>query len=720
LPVDRLQPGDHLGPYRIRQLLGEGGMGAVFLAEDERLGRSVALKVLSSGAADDPVARERMFREARAASQIAHANVAAIHDIGESEGRVYITMEYAHGASLSRRLLDGPMPADALARIGAQVARALEAAHAHGVVHRDIKPGNILVDEHGRVKVVDFGLALRVPALVADTSGDTAASEEARLTRTGYAAGTVAYMSPEQARGEIQDGRSDLFSLGIVLYEAATGVAPFSRSSVLATAAAILHDEPEPLRQRRPDLPAGFAEVVHRCLAKEPARRPRSAAAVAAALEHLQAGHSTNAVRESLGPRRRSSTWIVAPLVAVALGAIGWVALPRILGNPIRDPEARRLHEQSESYLGRGTSIENVTAAVDLARRALSREPENAPLRAHLAQALARLQQLDRDPAHTAEIETLAKEALAADDRLGEAWFARAWMQLGRGDAAGALESARRGRRADPQAWEGFVLEGRAQLALKQVDRALQTMRAGTEVAGGHIFARSALAYELARLGKMDEAAAEYGKVLEYQPDHPSAMNNLASIYLYSGRYLEAVPLYRKILAARPDADAASNLGTALYYLGRIPEAIEAYSRAVELAPAVPDHKRNLADAYAASGRWEEARRAYAGALADCDRRERDGQSDRSTRLLRALVLARLDRVEEAAALVDALAADDPSEMYGQYAAAQVHALAGDRERTFAFARRALELGYPPEEFRRDPYFGSLREDREFLDLLMK
>ncbi|HEX6850145.1 MAG TPA: protein kinase, partial [Candidatus Polarisedimenticolaceae bacterium] len=673
MPNDRLQPGGSLGPYRIRKLLGEGGMGRVFLAEDERLGRAVALKVLSSEAADDPVARERMFREARAASQIAHPNVAAVHDIGEVDGLFFITLEYVHGTPLSRRLLEGPLPVDALTRIGSQVARALEAAHARGVVHRDIKPSNILVDEHGTAKVVDFGLALRVSGLVSDSEGDTAASEEDRLTRTGYAAGTVAYMSPEQARGEAQDGRSDLFSLGTVLYEAATGTPPFTQSSVLATAAAILHDDPKSLRSHRPDLPAGFAEIVHRCLAKEPARRPRSAAAVATALEHLQAGHSTRVVRQALGPRGVPWRGVAVALVAALLAVAAWgIARWWDLGGerwPIANAEAQRLLDQSEVYLARGTSPENVNAAVELARRALALESANPALQAHVALCVARLQQLDRNPAHADEIETLAAQALAADEGLAEAWFARAWMRLAREDWNGALDAAIRGRAASPESWEGFVLEGRAQIGLKQVDRGLETLRAGTGVPGGHIFARSVLGYELVRLGKRDEAAAEYLKVLEYQPDHPSAMNNLASIYLYSGRWLDAVPLYRKILASRPDADAASNLGTALYFLDRMPEAIEAYARAVELAPGVPEHKRNLADAYAASNRPEDARRAYAAALSDCERRERHAMEDREGRILRALLLARLDRGAEAVDLVEKVVQENDSDGFGHFAA---------------------------------------------------
>ncbi len=716
-----LRPGDGVGPYRVLRALGEGGMGRVLLALDERLGRHVALKVLSGPVAGDPVARERLVREARAISRITHPNVAALYDIGEQEGDVYLAMEYVEGEPLSRRLERGPLAVADLVALGAQIADALDAAHRQGVVHRDIKPGNVLLKSDGTAKVVDFGLAMRLEMPPGSLPSEPSDGPDSRITRTGFTAGTISYMSPEQARGEVPDHRSDLFSLGIVLYEAATGLLPFSRSSPLATAASILRDDPRPMKSLRPELPSAFVETVGRCLEKDPAKRPASAAAVAAALRLLEAGHSSRAIRKALGPARP-----VGPSVAAAVGITAFAAFVVfwiVTGGDdpgVRDEEARKLWEQSLAYDARGTSRENLEHAAALARSALLREPGNPVLEAHLAYQLARLQLEDQDPGHTAEIESLAAKALAADADLPEAWFARGWRQTLSEQFEAAAESARRGKALAPDRWPGYVILGRALLRLGRTDEGLEELERGLETEGGDVFTRTALAYELILLGKVDEAIAEYRRVLEYAPDFPVALTNLGGIYLMQGRHLDAIPIYQRLLRAQPNADAASNLGTAYFFLDRMPEAIREYERAIELDPNDPAHKRNLADAFEKTGRVEEARRYFEAGIADCDRRLAGGTADSATRSLRALLLAKTGRTGEALGEIDGLADSAPGDMLVRFAAAQVHALAGDREGAFDHARAALDLGYPRDLFRSDPYFGTLRTDPEFLDMVSR
>ena len=697
-------------------------MGRVFLAHDERLGRNVALKVLSGPMADDPVARERLIREAKAVSRISHPNVAALYDIAEHGGDLYLTMEYVEGESLSTRLRRGPLPVTDVVAVGRQVAEALDAAHRQGVVHRDIKPGNILLRGDGTAKVVDFGLAVRVDLPPGSLPSEPSDGPETRITRTGFAAGTLSYMSPEQARGEMPDARSDIFSLGIVLYEAATGILPFARSSPLATAAAILRDEPRPIRSLRPEA-AGIAEVVERCLRKDPGKRPVSAAALAEALRLLDAGHSSRSVRRVLGPS--GPVW-PAVVAAVAITLVVALVLIRLFSTPddpthgLRDPEARKLWEQSVTYDERGTTPALLTHAASLARAALEREPGSPLLQAHLAYQLARLQLEDHDPAHTAEIERLADAALGADPTLAEAWFARGWRFLLTEDYEGAENAALRGEELAPKRWPGYAIRGRALIRLGRTEEGLAELHRGLDVEGGDVYVRAVLAYDLILLGRVDEAIAEYRRVLEYAPDLPAALTTLGGIYIMQGRYLDAIPIYRRILDEQPDADAASNLGTAYYYLDRIPEAARAYERAIELAPHDPNHKRNLADAYEREGRGDDAQRLYEEGLLDCDRRSAGGTADTGTRMLRALLLAKTGRLREATDEAHVLAETAPRDMLVQFGVAQVHALAGDRAGVFEHAKIALELGYPRDLFRSDPYFGDLRQDPEFLDLLAR
>jgi serine/threonine protein kinase len=244
VPTAEVQPGQTVaGKYRIVRKLGSGGMGVVYEAEDLRLKRTVALKFLPPGLTADAEARERFVHEARAASSLDHPNICTIHEVDEAEeGSLYIVMACYQGESLKDKLGRGTLaPVEAI-RIAAEVAEGLAKAHEHGIVHRDVKPGNIMVTSDGLAKILDFGLAKL--------------AGEARMTATGTTVGTVAYMSPEQARGDEVDARTDVWSLGVVLYEMATGALPFDRASDRAVLNAIVHDEPRPAKDLRPGFPA--------------------------------------------------------------------------------------------------------------------------------------------------------------------------------------------------------------------------------------------------------------------------------------------------------------------------------------------------------------------------------------------------------------------------------------------------------------------------------
>jgi eukaryotic-like serine/threonine-protein kinase len=264
-----------IGPYEIISLLGAGGMGEVYRARDSRLARIVALKVLSPDVAADPGRRQRFEQEARAASALNHPNILSVFDTGECDSLVYIVSELIDGESLRDVVKRGPLPSSRVIELGAQVADALAAAHAAVIVHRDMKPENIMVTRDGRAKVLDFGLAKHVSV----TTGD----ETALMTRTtpGAVLGTAAYMSPEQARGIAVDYRSDLFSLGAVLYECLAGTGPFERPTGAEAMTAILREDP-------PELPDAVSpamrQIVAHCLEKDAERRFHSARDLAFAL----------------------------------------------------------------------------------------------------------------------------------------------------------------------------------------------------------------------------------------------------------------------------------------------------------------------------------------------------------------------------------------------------------------------------------------------------
>ncbi|HEV3263036.1 MAG TPA: serine/threonine-protein kinase, partial [Gemmataceae bacterium] len=270
-----------LGPYRILKVLGAGGMGVVFEAEDPHLDRLVALKAMLPALASNPLARQRFLREAKAAAAIEHDHIIVINEVGEERGVPFLAMPLLKGESLDDRLKrEGKLPVTEVLRIGREVAVGLAAAHEHGLIHRDIKPGNIWLEgSRARVKILDFGVA----RVAADT---------AHLTQSGVIVGTPAYMAPEQTRGGTVDQRADLFSLGCVLYRMATGEQPFKGTDTISILAALALDNPPTPRELDPNIPAALSDLVMQLLAKDPAGRPASARAVAAMLEALEHGQT--------------------------------------------------------------------------------------------------------------------------------------------------------------------------------------------------------------------------------------------------------------------------------------------------------------------------------------------------------------------------------------------------------------------------------------------
>jgi serine/threonine-protein kinase len=318
------------GRYLILGPLGAGGMGVVYRAHDPSLERDVALKFLTDEAATDETARLRLLREARTAATLNHPNISTIHEVGEADGRLYIAMELVDGESVQRRIaFRGLLPATVI-DYGVQIADALDHAHARGVVHRDLKSANVMVTPEGRVKVLDFGIARRVESPLA---GDDAldASAGPTLTAEGMVLGTPHYLPPEVVRGQPADARSDIWALGVLLYEMVSGRLPFPGGSITDLALAIVNREPAPL----PDtVPAGLRSVILHCLAKDPGRRYQHASEVRAALEAVR-DSGTTAVTVAMPARRggaAAARWRAGALVAVAIGVFFALRAGGLLG----------------------------------------------------------------------------------------------------------------------------------------------------------------------------------------------------------------------------------------------------------------------------------------------------------------------------------------------------------------------------------------------------
>jgi serine/threonine protein kinase len=477
--------GQTLSHYRILGSLGAGGMGVVYLAEDERLGRQVALKFLPADAVENQQALDRFRLEARTASSLSHPGICAIHDIGLHESTPFIVMELLRGESLRERVLRGPMKVAEVLDIGIQLADALGAAHAQGIVHRDIKPANIFIGDKLRVKILDFGLAKfarEQPRSDTMAAADVTAVNDSprydnQLTTPGTAIGTVSYMSPEQARGEEVDARTDIFSLGVVLYEMVTGRQAFVGSTSAVVFDAILNRAPMSPVLLNPETPPRLQEAINTALEKERDLRYQHAADLEADLKRirrdLQSGQTASVSRANaetvawqpaatptaittLSPPVTAPTaaasaagisvdttatasrsrvlWVAAVIAAAAVGAALWfqAGRPVVPGNPAAvagaDEEVRRARVRFDAR--------DYRAALAEASAALTHDPGNAEATRIRADAQARLADLEG-------LLTAATTAIAASDGVGAAGLLATAQELAPGVARVAEVSAR-------------------------------------------------------------------------------------------------------------------------------------------------------------------------------------------------------------------------------------------------------------------------------------
>src|ERR1022692_656625 len=324
-----LTPGSKLGPYEIQSPLGAGGMGEVYRARDTRLDRTVAIKILPAHLSDNPEAKQRFDREARAVSSLNHPNICTLHDVGHQDGVDYLVMEFLEGETLADRLIKGPLSPAQVLKYGIEICEGLETAHKKGVVHRDLKPGNIMLTK-SCAKLMDFGLAKAAPSIASPSSSLTMTLSTPAgshpLTAQGTVVGTFQYMSPEQVEGKEADARSDIFALGAVLYEMATGKRAFEGKTAASAMAAVLEREPAPISSVQPMIPPAFERLVKICLSKDPDERWQTAHDVKVQLKQIaEVGSQVSAPALTVTRRKHGNVWAWG--LAAVLGIVAGVAL---------------------------------------------------------------------------------------------------------------------------------------------------------------------------------------------------------------------------------------------------------------------------------------------------------------------------------------------------------------------------------------------------------
>jgi len=323
-----IEPGTMLGPYEIDKVVGVGGMGEVYRARDTRLDRSVAIKVLAPHLAENPEHRQRLEREAKAVSSLSHPHICPLYDVGHENGVDFLVMEFIEGETLADRLARGPLPIDEVLRDGVQIADALEKAHRQGIVHRDLKPGNVMLTTDG-TKLLDFGLARTDAVASGDADLTVSPTVSKPLTAVGTVIGTYQYMAPEQLEGKTADARTDIFALGAVLYEMATGRRAFVAETQASLIGAIMHEEPQPVSSIQPMTPPALDRVIQSCLAKNPEDRWQTAHDVKLQLQWIAEGGSVVGLPAPVAARRKSRerlAWVAFAIavLAAALFAVGY------------------------------------------------------------------------------------------------------------------------------------------------------------------------------------------------------------------------------------------------------------------------------------------------------------------------------------------------------------------------------------------------------------
>ncbi len=599
--------GSRLGPYEILSPLGAGGMGEVFRARDTRLGRDVAVKVIHPGLATDPERLSRFEKEARAAAQLNHPNILVVHDIGSHEGSPFLVSELLEGESLRDKLGDSLPPKKAV-EYALQVARGLAAAHEKGIVHRDIKPENVFVTKDGHVKILDFGLAKLVQPAIPSV-GLTEALTAAPATEANVIMGTVGYMSPEQVMGKALDARSDLFSLGVVLYEMLSGKSPFQKGTAAETMAAILKEEPPELSGTDKPVPPGLDRIVRHCLEKDRDNRFQSARDIAFDLSEQSSPTVTTGVQLAAPPTGKRK-FLIAGVVLVVLAAAGWgiyrggrgvhsaAAAPRRLqsvliadfenktGEPIFDGTL----ESSFGLAMEGASFVSNYNRGQARKIAAQLQPGSTGL----TEALGRLVAV-REGVHIVTAGAIEK------DGDGYRVSVRAVdAATGKPIASQSLDAANKEE----------VLSTIAKLAAKvrqsmgdATPMSLQLAAAETFTAGSleasHEYAE---AQDNQYAGKYDEAAKHYLKALELDPQLGRADAGLGVIYANQGRRDEAEKYYALALAhidRMSDREKWRTRGGYYLIVRRDPDkAIEEYSQLVQRYPADTAGIANLAIAY--------------------------------------------------------------------------------------------------------------------------
>ena len=753
----------HIGPYRVTGRLGRGGMGEVLRGHDDRLDRPVALKRIRPGNSRPEKARRRFRREARAVAKLSHSAIVQVYDWVEAEDGDWLVMELVDGRTLEGAMKEGPLAPRRAAAIARQVASGLAAAHGAGLVHRDLKAANVMLipgtgGARERAKILDFGIAKPL--------GSEDAMPVSTLTAEGQLVGTVHAMSPEQALGHPVDQRSDLFSLGSLLYEMLSGGSPFAGSTAVETLSRICSFKQTALHRLDPQIPEDLSRLVDRLLVKEPMRRPADARQVVEELGRWLAPRSSEAQpadrprlerttlaadelrpgaeAEDLGPPkpapRRLSRGLLAAAGALAMaglwGLSSWLGPPGeeepgvgASATAARPPDGAPQHSALELYqrgmalLERYDRKGNVDEAIADFQRAMARDETSAPALAGLARAYW----LDYfagslDPQRLEQALAAARRAVELDPYLAIARVSLGMVHFEMGDAEAAVRELGQALQLEPLNAEAHFGLSRLYDSQGDLSRAEEEIRQAIEAPAGRWYHHAWLGTLHLKAGRYPEAEAAFRRSLDLAPDNFRTFRNLGVALYMQGHLAEAASQFQQALQIQADETLYANLGTIYFAQGLYPQSVSAFEKAIGTGAGSNNYLvwGNLGDAY----RWtpdneRRAQEAFLRAIQLLRRKLAATPRDLTLRTQLALYLAKRGDCDPAVADVTALQGLPGKGARAWFRLAVASELCGRRETALTALARALEAGFSSTEVEADPELLELRQDVRYHRLVM-
>jgi serine/threonine protein kinase/lipopolysaccharide biosynthesis regulator YciM len=736
--------GQTISHYHILQKLGGGGMGVVYSARDTMLDRSVALKFLSKEALCDKLSQERFLREARAAASLNHPNICTVHEIGEdTQGHPFIVMEFLEGDTLKNLVCARTMRTDRLLDIGIQVADALDHAHARGITHRDIKPANIFVTRAGQAKVLDFGLA-KLGAILA-VSSETEPSDstnrrsnvhEDTLTTPGASMGTVAYMSPEQARGEPLDSRSDLFSFGCVLYEMATGTPPFRGTTSAVIFNSIFNSNPVSPSTLNAEIPESVDVIILKALEKDRDLRYQSAAELRADFKRL---------KRDLDSGKRSLSGKIPSYVSTVPSSV----VPRSQNSVAVLYFENLSSAKEDEYLRDGMTEDIITELTNIKNLKVFPRPALLPYRDKpvtapqvgrelnaayvLSGSLRRSGNRLRITAQL--VETHSGHALWAQrfDREMDDVFevqdeiARSLAQAFRINLSPQEEQKIASKPTQNSVAYDYYLRGRSYARRESLEFALQMYEQAIKLDPNFALAHAGIAYICGIIHEVREhnpkwvvrGEAACSKALEVDPNLAEALVAQARISYSQRKHEEAIDLARRAIALKPDCEGVYNvLGRVYFASGRFQEAAELSEKAIEANGDDYNVFIPIVNALERLGRTTELQRFRELEMNALERQLELVPEDVRARSLLAADYANMGRLDDAVRHLEMTVALRPNDSNVLYNAACTYAVLGKKQEALALLQRSVDAGYANFDWpRQDPDLKSLHNDPEFLKL---